>query len=466
MTLEKKSLHESRQLERYQRQINRQRHLHYFILMLILVTLSYIIDEISTNINSSVTTNVIFDLFHITSRDITSDEYVHAANVVAILGLSSVPISFIAPFYKSLADRFGRRAFLSINTFGMALGMLIIMCAPNPYVYMLGLTLVNFVIPNDVHILYIMESVQPKHRVTCCNLMKAISILGISSIGILRKIFVSSAHVASWRMLYLIPTLLAGTVSLLTLLLLTETPVFLKKRVRLLTGDPNQSDNEQNTSVPAPSAKGSVFKALKFICQHKQLRYLAICAVLFSLTSTASSFFNPIMVGGGMTELQISNVIFYYPFIYALITFLSGLFSDKWGRKTTCLFFGSLSLCGLILFIFATKFVHNSVVAGIFYGCYIGGLWSAGDTLLMTMPQESSPTFLRASIVGVFSLTLLSGIIGLVLVLILYNFFRDYGWLCFCLSVPFMFISLLLLYKKVHETKDVDLNTITGSEWD
>ena len=40
------------------------------------------------------------------------------------------------------------------------------------------------------------------------------------------------------------------------------------------------------------------------------------------------------------------------------------------------------------------------------------------------------------------------------------------GWLWFAACVPFMAIAILILIFKVHETKDNDINTITGSEWD
>lgn len=44
------------------------------------------------------------------------------------------------------------------------------------------------------------------------------------------------------------------------------------------------------------------------------------------------------------------------------------------------------------------------------------------------------------------------------------SFFRDYGWLCFGFAVPFMAISLLPVKTKVHETRDVGLDTGTGTE--
>ena len=50
----------------------------------------------------------------------------------------------ITPFYKSLADHYGRKLFLALNTFGMGVGMLICMLAPNPVVYLMGVGVINF----------------------------------------------------------------------------------------------------------------------------------------------------------------------------------------------------------------------------------------------------------------------------------------------------------------------------------
>lgn len=466
-SIEKKKAKEAKELIKWQNVQNKTKSPHYFTIMIVVLTIIYIVDEIATNICGSVSTNITFDLFNIASRDITSDEYASAASQMALLGILPLLFQFIAPFYKSLADKYGRRMFLAINTVGMALGMLVVMIAPNPLVYAIGLTTINFVVPNDVQVLYIMESVQPEHRAKYCNITKAFGILGISSIGILRTIFISEGNPSSWRLVFLIPVILAAFVGTMSVFFMRETPSFLNKRITYLTtSDEERKRQASLENDKAKEQKSGVGSAIRFIFKHKQLRYLAICSILFSFTSVATSYNNSIMVGGGMSEDQISTAIMVYPIAYAILTALSGFYSDKKGRKTTCLTFGSLAMVCLILFVLATKYVHNGVIVGLLYGGYVGGLWSTGDTLLLTLPQESAPTNLRASIVGVFTLTLIVGLIGVFGVAIIYNFFRDYGWLCFACSVPFMVVSLLLMKTKIHETRGVDLDSVTGKEWD
>ena len=464
--LEKQRAKEANELRKWLKIQNKSAGKYYFAIMIIVLTIIYIVDEVATNICGTVTTNITFDLFNITNRDITSDEFANAANQMALLGILPLLFQFVAPFYKSLADRYGRRLFLAINTVGMALGMFIVMIAPNPLIYAVGLTTINFVVPNDVQVLYIMESVDAKHRAKYCNIAKAFAILGISSIGVLRTIFINEANPSSWRLIFLIPVILAAFVGTMSVFFVRETPVFLNKRIRYLSASEDERKHQAaQENAKAMEQKGGVGSAIRFIFKNKQLRYLAICAILFSFTSVATSYNNNIMVGGGMSESQISTAIIVYPVVYAILTAVSGFYSDNKGRRTTCLTFGTLSMACLILFVLATKFVHNGVLVGLLYGGFVGGLWSTGDTLLLTLPQESAPTNLRASVVGVFTLTLVIGLVGVFGVAIAYNFFRDYGWLCFLCAVPFMAVSLLLLKTKVHETRGVNLDAVTGQEW-
>ena len=40
------------------------------------------------------------------------------------------------------------------------------------------------------------------------------------------------------------------------------------------------------------------------------------------------------------------------------------------------------------------------------------------------------------------------------------------GTICFALLVPGFIVGLALLSKKVNETKGIDMDTVTGTEWD
>jgi len=45
-------------------------------------------------------------------------------------------------------------------------------------------------------------------------------------------------------------------------------------------------------------------------------------------------------------------------------------------------------------------------------------------------------------------------------------FVKSIGLLALCACAPFMILTIVLLITQVHETRDVDLATVTGEEWD
>lgn len=94
-------------------------------------------------------------------------------------------------------------------------------------------------------------------------------------------------------------------------------------------------------------------------------------------------------------------------------------------------------------------------------GLSLGGLWSISDTLILAMPAESSPSGMRASVMGTISVMIGAGMfVGQALFIVLQNFISmDLLFLFIC--VPFMALSLLLLMFRVKETKGVDLDSIT-----
>jgi MFS family permease len=166
-----------------------------------------------------------------------------------------------------------------------------------------------------------------------------------------------------------------------------------------------------------------------------------------------------------MATALVSVALIIYPLVNGVVTIVSGFFSNKLGRKKACLILGGLALVGLLLFVLACRLNWGPVAAGIAYGCSIGGLWSMSDTMILTMPAESSPSGMRASVMGTISVMIGAGMfIGRALFLVLQNFFeRDILFLC--IGVPFMAVSLILLMTKVKETKDVDLDSITADTY-
>ena len=126
---------------------------------------------------------------------------------------------------------------------------------------------------------------------------------------------------------------------------------------------------------------------------------------------------------------------------------------------------GGLTIVGLLAFVLSCRLGFGPIAAGIAYGCSIGGLWSMSDTLILTMPAESTPSGMRSSVMGTISVLIGAGMfLGQALFIVCQNFLpMDVLFMIICL--PFMVLSLVILLVKVKETKDADLDNITADTY-
>ena len=451
-----------RELER----LNKQAAFHvtagYLAFAMVVLTIIYVVDEITSNMNAAMQPYILFDLFNITSRNVNSPEYTSAINVVAPLQVASYFLLIVTPFYKALSDKYGRRLFLMINTVGMGLGMCVVMTAPNVPMYIIGMLFMMFFTPNDMQVLYIMETAPKEKRATYSFIAKGIALISVSLIGVMSRAFLKEDVPSSWRSVYLIPIVVAIVVGIIGYLLLKETPVFVEQRRKLLSMTPEELEAKKEENKENSTAEeGGVFRAIKFIFTNKQLRWLFIAGFIFFATTFYTSYYATVLEGA-MSTSEVSSVLVIYPLFNGIITILSGFFSDKLGRKRVCLVLGSIALAGLLLFVLSCRLGWGAWAAGCAYGCSIGGLWSMSDTLILTMPAESAPSGMRSSVMGVMSVLIGGGsFIGQIIFIVCQNFVSmDALFLFIC--VPFMALSLLILMTKVKETRDVDLDKITA----
>ena len=447
-----------RELTRAKKALDKVRMPGYMAYLLTILSMVYIVDEIASNINSALQSDMVTQFF------VNGMGMEFNTGLAAYSGMTAplYACMLITPFYKSLADRYGRKLFLALNTFGMGLGMLFCMLAPNVYVYLLGIGIINFLMNNDMQVLYIMESAPEKHRAKITSITKAIALLGVMAIPALRDLFMLEDG-SGWQKVFLLPAIGGMAMGLISLLAMPETPVYLKRRIASL---------ENPAAVPAAKksaeqSQGGVVDALKFIFAHRQMRAIALCAFIFVASTGGTNYYESIMKTGGMTTGQITTAMFFIPPVNATMTAISGFITDKLGRKRSVLVHISIALAGLVSFVVSSGLALAPALVGISYGFFIGGLWSAADILFILIPGESVPTNLRVSVVG--TMGIMSGIGNVISVAILVVgmlFVESIGLLYLCVAVPFMLAASVILITKVNETRDVDLATVTGTEWD
>ena len=458
-----RKLQESKELERREKQMSKKHPKGYLWYLLVVLTIVYIVDEITSAMGSAMQSEVVTDFF---VRGMGMEFNTGLASFTAM----SIPIyctMIFMPFYKALADRYGRKLFLVINTICMGVGLGICMSARGPLVYIAGLLVINFVIYNDTQVIYVMECAPEQHRAKLTSLTKAIALLGVTLIPILRNAFMGNDG-SQWRKVFLIPAVVGLAVGIAAIFLMDETPVFLTKRVEYLKmSDEERAAKAASEKKAADESNGGVIKALKFIFRHRQIRAVAICAMIFMGATGVTSYYESIMKTGGMTTGQVTQAMFFIPFCNALMTAIGGFMTDGLGRKKSATILSVIAFAGLGAFVLSANFGMSPALVGISYGFFIGGLWSVADMLTLIISGESSPTHLRASVLATMSMmggigSAVSGISITVGML----FVDSIGLLSLCICAPFMLLAIILLLTQVHETRGIDLSTVTGAEWD
>lgn len=429
----------------------------YFWLLIAMLAVIYIVDEVTSNISSSIQPEVITDFF-VLGQGV---DYNTGLSNLSLMTMPAYIITLLLPFYKALADRLGRKLFLFINTVGMGTGMLICMVAPNIFVYIAGLLTIRFFIPNDVQVMYIMETAPEQHRAKLCSITKAIGYVGVTGIPFLRMAFMGDDP-TKWRGVLLVPVIMAFVVAIISMFVVRETPVFLKQRVQALEETDAQDGAGKNKQV-----SGGVFHAIKFIATHRQLRMVTLAAFVFAMSMGVTGFYTSIMATAGMDSDQVNQALFAYPLLNAAMTFLGGFLTDRLGRKRSALTLGIICFATLALFIFSAEQGWNAYLVGACYGIFVGAFWSVSDLLYLVIPGESTPTQLRASVLGTLSLVLLAGgIVSTLIISVSMRYITSLSMICGFVCMPFMLICLIIVMIWIGETKGVDMAAITGEEWE
>lgn len=475
-TVSKAELKREKEIAKWEKEKARPKRNLYFVYLVFIIALIYATDEIASQIGTLMKTEIANDLFAKFGES--------SVGLLDILSILVVPFQAIGLLYRPLADRWGRKRFLIINTFGMSIAMLVIFLSNNLILYFVGACLVQFFIPHDMHVVYIMESSPSKHRARIYSTIKFFANMSVLLVPFLRSKLMESA--SEWRNVYFIPAIVGVITCFIALIAARETDSFIDSRLKYL----RMTDEEREAEKAAKNtenAQGGLIPALKFAMKHKQLRWLYITSALANLGfigtinyqviltyGYAQSFFDKGLFNSleAATEAvsvgAVTAALFMFPIGCAISQVIMGFVSDSKGRKTAAITTALNCLISFIVFSLGAKATLNPYLVGFFCGAFIGSFYSTNDVLIM-MIGESSPTNLRSSTMSAqFIVTgigvALSYIISLPIMTILGNGVT--GTVSFALLVPGFIAAFFALMKKTNETKGINMDTVTGCEWD
>ncbi len=458
-TKEKIMASESKQLSKLQLRSAKADYKGYLIVLLFLIALVNIIDEVTSNLSVSVQSSFVTEFF--VNRPFLGKVYSFEEGLALHTSVSIVSYVFgvITPFYKALADKWGRKPLFVISTLGMALGLLIIYFSPNYLVFLLGFAVISFFYGHDIQIIYILEEAPAKSRGTIYSLLKSFGIFGVVCIPMLRDALMGNDP-TKWREIFLVPAITGIIAALLVFLLAKDTKVYLRERTAYLSIPYEERERqklEAKEQKQAQRNQSGVFNAAKYIFANKDTKALIIAHMIFDSGMPAIAlYFESSMHTAGMTTADITKALFVLPIVYALLVLVSGVIADTIGRKKTIVGASVLCVLGFTLFAVGINNLWNPYLVGGFCGLYQGCYWIGRDYMNIMM-TEKVPTDIRASVVGAEGLLVMVGLaVGYILTIVGMLFMPV--WLtCLVVAIPVVSAAAVMLSLKVKETKGASM---------
>lgn len=453
---------EERQLRSLTKKSQKKTGSMYFFVLLVIIALVNIIDEVTSNLSVSVQSSFVTEFFvnnPFLGKYYSFEEGLSLHTSVSVI---SYVLGAVTPFYKALADKWGRKPLFAMSTLGMGIGLLIIYFSPNYLVFLLGYAVIGFFFGHDIQIIYILEEAPDKYRAAVYSVLKALGIFGVVCIPMLRNALMGD-DATLWRRIFLVPALAGVAAAILVVVFAKDTKVFIRERTAYLSIPYEERmarklrDKEEKK---AQRNKAGVFNAVKYIFSDKDTKSLIISHIIFDAGMPAIAlYYESSMHIAGMSTSDITKAMFVLPIVYATLTLFSGFIADTVGRKKLIVGAGILSVTGFILFCVGINNLWNPYLIGGFCGLYQGCYWIGRDYMNIMM-TEKVPTDIRASVVGAEGLLVIIGLaVGYLLVII--GMLKLAVWLtCLLVAVPCVAVAVIILALRVKETKGASLDTI------
>lgn len=461
-TVEKITVQENREISRLKKMQSRSSGSKYFLILLVLIAIVNILDEVTSNLTVTVQSSFVTEFF--VNNPFMGKYYTYEDGLAlhSSIGVFTYVLGIITPFYKALADKWGRKPLFVISTLGMAVGLLVIHLSSSYIMFLVGFAIISFFMGHDIQIIYVLEEAPDRHRAKIYSFLKSFGILGVILIPTLRDMLMGD-DATKWRDIFLVPSLVGFVAVLLVLLLAKDTKVFVNERIAYLSRPYEERQKEKELKKQQKEAQrnqSGVFNGVKYIFSNKDTKMLIIAHIIFDAAMPAIAlYFESAMHRAGMSTSDITKALFMVPVIYATITFLSGFIADKFGRKATVTGFSVTCVVGYTLFVVGILNGWNPYLIGSFAGLYQGSYWIGRDYMNVMM-TEKVPTDIRASVVGAEGLLVIIGLaVGYVCTIVGMTILPIW-WACLAVSIPTVSVAAVMFTLKVQETKGANLDEI------
>lgn len=453
---------EAEQLSRLNKTRAKGTYSGYFFVLVLLIAIVNILDEVTSNLTVTVQSSFVTEFF--VNNPFLGKYYTFQEGLAlhSTIGIVTYVFGIITPFYKALADKWGRKPLFIMSTLGMAAGLMIIHLSTSYIMFLVGFAVISFFMGHDIQIIYILEEAPDKHRAKIYSFLKSFGILGVILIPTLRDMLMGNDP-TRWRDIFLVPALLGFLAVLLVVVFAKDTKVFISERIAYLSRpyEERQAEKElRKKQKEAQRNQSGVFNGVKYIFSNKDTKNLIISHIIFDSAMPAIAlYFESAMHKVGMSTDEITKALFMVPVVYATITFLSGFIADKLGRKATVTGFSVTCILGYCLFVAGILLGWNPYIIGAFAGLYQGSYWIGRDYMNVMM-TEKVPTDIRASVVGAEGLLVIIGLVFGYGAAVVGMIKFPIWWVCLAISVVAVGVAAAMFTAQVKETKGVDLDEI------
>lgn len=459
---EKRVLREKKELEALKLARSKPDFKGYFIVLMGLIILFQLLDMMATTVWNNLQEVIVRDFAGLAhDADISEgsagfQQYQDTLSKMTVIQIISYVFLGIVPWYKTLADKKGRRPFFIFNAAFLGVAMLIGGLTKTLIIYLIASTVITFFTIHDMQILYVVECVPENKRGTWMGIVEAVGNAAAVFVISLRLTALNpdgTVGAVPWRGIYIFVGIIGIIVFVLAALLLKESRPFMESRIKYLEKTPEQREIDKQN---AAKNQGGVIAGFKLMFKNKQLRWLAIATFsIYAANNMVSAYNTSIMAQNGFGHIDITIALLASCATAVIIGYIMGPIADKVSRKKAVLFFSILSAASFVIFAFGVPLIQNSgvfgsIISGILFGISMSS-YSNTVSLTSLMMSESAPSSMRSSIIGVTNFFKVSAVVAMGLSSVLFKVF-PVAVVCSILAVPFLIIGAVLIMVNTKET--------------
>lgn len=434
-----------------------------------LILFFQILDMMATNVYTFLQEAVVMEFAGLPwNADITPggsgyDAYQSTLSLITYVSIASYAFMGIAPFYKSLADKVGRKPIFVINAICLGISMFVAGVTQNVYIYVGMSTVIMFFTLHDMQLVYVTECLPAEKRASWNGIVVAVGNLAECAVVLMRFFALQPDGTMGpipWRSIYTVVGIIGIIVFAVSLIFLKESPYYIQNRIAYLSKTPEQLAAEKANKVDSNSG---IVPAIKMMIRNKQLRWLAIATLIISVANNMICSYNTtILAQNGLDTKHITIALVLICISNAAISFVGGKLADRAGRKRTCAILCVFCALTFSVFVFVSSLFADPLTCAIIGGISAGigiSCYTNMSNLTMLMMGESCPASVRSSIIGARSFFMVSAVVAIAISGGLLNVLPT-GTVCFFLSVPFLIIGSVVIMLKTRETKGMSMEEL------